>query len=172
LRENFVRPYVKTQLLQARQHTANARVAGLSRPARKLVFGSAVIAAALGYVLYQGLSTNLVYYITPSELLAKGTSVYGQSLRLGGQVRPNSVRYSARTQELRFVLQDPKGAVKVTSQGLPPEMFRPGAGVVVEGTYRSGVFSAVALMIKHGSDYKAPKPGQTPLPDNYVSSQP
>lgn len=142
----------------------------MRRPARSVALGGLLIAAVLAFLVYQGISNNLVYYITPSELLAKGASADGQSLRLGGQVRPGSVRWNPRTQALAFILQDPKGWVRVTSHGLPPSMFRPGIGVVVEGTYAHHFFSATNLMIKHGSNYRAPKPGDTPVPDNYVSS--
>lgn len=142
----------------------------MRRPARSLIAGGLLIAAALGFLVYQGLANNLVYYYTPSELKAKGASAIGESLRLGGQVRPGSVFWNPRTRYLRFTLQDPEAAVEVVSHGLPPEMFRAGAGVVVEGTYGKQVFSASNLMIKHGSSYRAPRPGQTPLPDNYVSS--
>jgi cytochrome c-type biogenesis protein CcmE len=142
----------------------------MRRPARSLIAGGAVIAAVLGILIYQGLSNNLVYYITPSELHAKGAEADGQWFRLGGQVEPGSVRWNPATRALRFVVQDPSWKVPVTSHGLPPEMFRPGAGVVVEGTFTSKGFAATTLMIKHGSTYRAPRPGQTPLPDNYVVS--
>lgn len=142
----------------------------MRRPARSLAVGGLVIAGVLSFLVYQGLSNNLVYYITPGELLAKGAAADGQSFRLGGQVRPGSVRWDPKTQLLRFVLQDPKASVRVTSHGLPPELFRPGIGVVVEGTFARDAFLATNLMIKHGSTYRAPKPGQTPVPDNYVSS--
>ena len=142
----------------------------MRHPARSLALGGLVIAATLGFMVYQGLSNNLVYYITPSELHAKGPSAYGQSFRLGGQVRPGSVHWNPATQALSFVLQDPKGWVAVASHGTPPELFRDGVGVVVEGIYSGRLFSANNLMIKHGSAYRAPRPGQTPVPDNFVSS--
>jgi cytochrome c-type biogenesis protein CcmE len=142
----------------------------MRRPARSLALGGAIILAALSFLIYQGISNNLVYYITPSELLAKGAAAQGQSFRLGGQVRPHSVTWNPITQVVHFVLQDPKGAVSVTSHGQPPELFREGIGCVVEGTYRQGVFQATTLMVKHSGDYQAPKPGDTPVPDNFRPS--
>lgn len=141
----------------------------MRRRIRTLALGIAVITAALGFLVYQGLANNLVYYVTPSELLAKGAAADGQSLRLGGLVRPGSRRWNAATQTLSFVLQDPKASVPVVSHGLPPQMFREDIGVVVEGTYRQGLFQATDLMIKHCADYRAPKPGQVPPPDNCVT---
>jgi len=139
----------------------------MRHPTRALVIGSALIIAVIGVLIYQGLSSNLVYYITPSELLAKHGSV-GQSFRLGGQVRPGTVQLNGKTRFLRFVLQDPKGSIQVVSHDLPPQMFRAGIGVVVEGTYTGKFFSATNLMVKHSNAYRAPRPGQTPVPDTYV----
>ncbi|GAC1319222.1 MAG: cytochrome c maturation protein CcmE [Chloroflexota bacterium] len=140
----------------------------MRRPARPVVVGALIILAALGFLVYQGISNNVVYFIYPHELLAKGSAADGQSFRLGGQVKPGTRQWDASTQTLRFVLQDTKDAVQVVSRGVPPEMFREGIGVVVEGTYTHGVFQARNLMIKHSSDYQAPKPGHVPKSDNFV----
>jgi cytochrome c-type biogenesis protein CcmE len=129
-----------------------------------------VILAALGFVIYQGISNNLVYYITPSELLAKGAHANGESFRLGGQVRPNSVFVNKARHTVHFMLQDPRAAVQVMSSTLPPPMFRAGVGVVVEGTYTDGLFTATNLMVKHCAAYRAPKPGHVPKQDNCVTS--
>lgn len=136
-----------------------------------------LILAVISFLIYQGISHNLVYYITPSELLSKGKAAYGQSFRLGGQVKPGSIHWNGNTQILRFVLQDadPKKSVVVVSKGIPPDTFRAGAGAVVEGTYtalpqsRDPYFSATNLMVKHDETYQAPKPGDTPVPDNFQS---
>jgi cytochrome c-type biogenesis protein CcmE len=141
----------------------------MRHPTRSLVIGSALIVGVIGVLIYQGLSNDLVYYITPSELLAK-QNIVGQNFRLGGQVRPGSVQLNAKTRFLSFVLQDPKGSIQVVSHDLPPQMFRSGIGVVVEGTYTGRQFSATSLMVKHSNAYRAPKPGQTPVPDTYVDN--
>ena len=141
----------------------------MRRSIRSLAIGVALIATVLGFLVYQGLSNNLVYYVTPSELLAKGLGANGQSLRLGGLVQPGSRHWNARTQTLNFVLQDPKASVPVVSHGLPPQMFREDIGVVVEGTYMRGLFRATDLMIKHCATYRAPKRGQVPPPDTCVT---
>lgn len=142
----------------------------MRRSTRSLVLGGLVIAAALSFLVYQGISNNLVYYITPSELLAKGALAEGQNFRLGGQVRPGSVQWNSRTKLLRFVLQDPKGGrVRVVTHTIPPELFNNGIGCVVEGVFLNHQFDASNLMIKHSSTYVAPRPGDTPVPDRYVS---
>ena len=114
----------------------------LASPVRRLALGVLVILGALAFLAYQGLSNNLVYYITPSELLAKGPAAYGQQLRLGGQVKPGSQHWNAKTHVFRFVLQDPKGSVPVVSNSLPPPLFRSTVGAVVQGTYTRHRFNA------------------------------
>lgn len=135
---------------------------------RPLVVGILIIAAALGFLIYQGISNNVVYYLYPHELLAKGPAADGQSFRLGGQVRYGSKHWNPQTQTLRFVIQDPQASIPVISHGTPPQLFGEGIGVVVEGTYSGGVFHATNLMIKHSSSYRAPARGHVPKSDNYV----
>lgn len=137
----------------------------MRRPARSLTAGGLLIAAVLGFLIYQGISNNLVYYITPSELLQKGSGANGGSFRLGGEVKPGSVQWNARTRVLRFVLEDFKASVPVVSKGIPPALFRGGIGSVVEGTYQAGRFDATNLMIKHCNTYVAPRPGEKPSAD-------
>jgi len=128
-----------------------------------------VIVAAISFLAYQGLSDNLVYYITPSELLAKGAAGQGQQLQLGGQVRPGSLLWNKASHVLEFVLQDPKAQVRVVSNEVPPPLLQAGLGAVVGGTYRNGVFHATSILVKHSSTYVAPKSGHLPKPDQYVN---
>jgi cytochrome c-type biogenesis protein CcmE len=143
----------------------------MRRPARALILGGTLIAAVLGFLIYQGISNNLVYYITPSELLAKGAAAEGQSFRLGGEIRPGSVLWNAKAEVARFIIQDTNGAhIAVVSHGTPPEMFfTRGIGCVVEGTLHGDIFDATTLMIQHSSVYRAPtRRGQAPSSDGYA----
>jgi len=140
----------------------------MRRPARTVATGILIICAALGFLIYQGISNNVVYFLYPHELLAKGAAADGQSFRLGGQIRPGSKHFDAATQILRFVLQDPRASVPIVSHGVPPRMFAYAVGVVVEGTYAHHTFEATNLMIKHSSTYRAPPAGHVPKNDNYV----
>ncbi len=123
----------------------------------------AILLGAFGYLLYGGLDKNVVFFLTPQELLAKGTSAYDVPVRLGGQVTPGSVKWDAERLDLRFRVKDGAREVLVHSRGAPPQMFRDGMGVVVEGRYRKdGVFESTNLMIKHSEEYRAPKAGDAP----------
>jgi cytochrome c-type biogenesis protein CcmE len=50
-----------------------------------------VLALAFGWLIYGGLDSNVVYFLTPKELVAKGEKGYDVPVRLGGQVKPGSV---------------------------------------------------------------------------------
>lgn len=128
-----------------------------------LILTALIILGGFGYLMWGGIDSNLVYFLTPAELMAKGDTVVDKPVRLGGMVVPGSVKWNAEELDLRFVLKDSKGSVKVHSRKAPPQMFREGQGVVVEGRLnRGGTFEATTLMVKHSNEYKAPHQGQTP----------
>ena len=133
---------------------------------RKLavVGGFIVILAALAVVFSGQLESNIVYFRTPRELLTMGTTAYDRPVRLGGQVVPGSVQWNPERLDLRFRVTDGTGSeITVHSKGAPPQMFRDGMGVVVEGRYgRGGVFESSNLMVKHSNEYRAPKQGEAP----------
>ncbi len=128
-----------------------------------LVITAVVILGGFGYLMWGGLGNNLVYFLTPGELLGKGDSVVDKPVRLGGQVVPGTVKWDAQQLDLHFVMQDGKGQVTVHSTKAPPQMFKEGQGVVVEGKLsRTGTFEASNLMVKHSNEYKAPHTGEKP----------
>ena len=128
-----------------------------------IIGGIAIIVAAFGDLLYGGLDRNLVYFLTPKELLAKGSKAVDVPVRLGGQVKPGSVVWNDTTLSLRFTITDGTSDINVASKGAPPQMFRDGMGVVVEGRYRAdGTFNCTNLMVKHSNEYRPPKAGESP----------
>ena len=134
-----------------------------------LAAGLLVVLGGFGYLLYGGIGENLVYFLTPKELLAKGDRAYDAPVRLGGMVVPGSVQWNAQAVDLRFRITDGTTEVAVHSRGAPPQMFRDNIGVVVEGTYgRDRVFQSKNLMVKHSNEYHPPKEGQMPA-DMYKS---
>lgn len=128
-----------------------------------LILTSLIVLGGFGYLMYGGIDNNLVYFLTPTELLAKGDTVMDKPVRLGGMVVPGTVKWNADALDLQFVLKDSKGSVNVHARKAPPQMFREGQGVVVEGRLnRAGTFEATTLMVKHSNEYKAPHDGQKP----------
>jgi cytochrome c-type biogenesis protein CcmE len=122
----------------------------------KLLIGAAVIAVCVGYLLYGGIQETIIFFVTPSELHAKGTSAYGKSLRLGGLVKEGSWTKEAGTLYHSFELIDDSSAVKVAFRGIPPDLFGEGRGALVEGSYGpDGLFQAKNILAKHSEEYKA-----------------
>ena len=125
--------------------------------------GVLAVVAVVGMLLASGLEEGVVYFLTPSEVVAQGTEAVDRPLRLGGQVKPGSVDWNAEALDLRFVVQDSTGEVPVSSSGAPPAMFRDGIGVVVEGSLREdGTFESTNLMVKHSNEYQAPHGDSVP----------
>jgi cytochrome c-type biogenesis protein CcmE len=119
------------------------------------------VAAIIGWLAFSGVGNALVYYLTPTELAARGEAAIGQSVRLGGLVLPGSVSGSAT--DLTFVLTDGETEITVHSSVAPTSSFREGAGAVVEGALGpDGVFEADEVLVKHDENYVAPTQGQLP----------
>jgi cytochrome c-type biogenesis protein CcmE len=136
---------------------------------KKQLLAVSVIAIA-GGVIYamsaNSIEQNLVYYLSPKDVLEQGVKAQGSTIRLGGVVCKNSLDWNAQTLQLRFkVGMDAEGVgptVAVFSTSAPPQMFREGIGVVVEGRYDGSLFTAERLMVKHSNEYHPPKDGKAP----------
>lgn len=121
-----------------------------------------LIAGSLAWVGTRALSGNLVYYVTPTELLQEQPAP-GERLRLGGQVVPGSVHDAG--DGVGFVVTDGTTRMTVAHEGGTPGLFRTGIGVVLEGSYGAdGAFHSDTMLVKHGEEYRSPGPGATPSP--------
>ncbi|MCU1347600.1 MAG: Cytochrome c-type biosis protein CcmE, heme chaperone [Acidobacteria bacterium] len=126
-----------------------------------LVAALGIAAIAFGVIAFSGINNNLVYYWTPHDLRTHGQQAYGATIRLGGQVAPGTVHPLGAGSGVEFDVTDRKSIVHVKSVGIPPQMFREGIGVVVEGTMvPGGYFQSDRLMVSHNNEYRAPKKGQ------------
>jgi cytochrome c-type biogenesis protein CcmE len=132
----------------------------MKKSRRSIIGGVAaviIVLSGFGYLMYGGIGENLVYFVTPGELLGKGEEAYDKPIRLGGQVMAGSMTWNADALDLRFTLQDEDGHVVVHSRKAPPAMFREGQGVIVEGKLtRAGVFESSNVMVKHSNEYRPP----------------
>ena len=121
----------------------------------KFIAGGVVIALALAYMIYAGVTQSAVYFVTPSEL--RGAPVAGKVYRVGGMVEKGSLRWEARTLDLSFALSDGRATIAVRHRGAAPDLFGEGRGAVVEGRWTSeGYFEATQILAKHSEEYKAP----------------
>jgi cytochrome c-type biogenesis protein CcmE len=117
-----------------------------------LIGGSgAVLAVAVGLVLY-ALSGSIVFFNSPTDIVEKhpGPNI---RIRLGGLVKQGSVVHGTDLR-IRFDVTDGKSDIPVQFQGVVPDLFREGQGVVAEGTLASnGTFNADTVLAKHDERY-------------------
>jgi cytochrome c-type biogenesis protein CcmE len=133
----------------------------------RFVAGGLVIVAAIAYLIWSGVSQSVVYFVTPSELLA--APVPTKTYRLGGFVQTGSLKWEPKSLDLSFTLSDGKASVPVKHKGAPPDLFAEGRGAVVEGSWtvedsktKDGYFKASLILAKHSEEYKAPHDGAQP----------
>jgi cytochrome c-type biogenesis protein CcmE len=121
-----------------------------------------LVAGAIGWLAFSGIGNALVYYRTPTELIALGPEAIGQHIRLGGLVLPDSL--ACANGGVDFVLTD--GETEIPIHGAPGNGLlcpREGVGVVVQGRMSTlGVFEPTEVIVKHDENYVAPTEGQLP----------
>ena len=132
----------------------------MTRKGRRLVLiGSAlaVVGVAVGLALY-ALSDNIVFFYSPSDLVEKNVAP-GARVRIGGLVETGSLVKSAG-ERIDFSITDGAKSVKVAYQGLAPDLFREGQGVVAEGVLTApGALHAETILAKHDERYMPPQLG-------------
>lgn len=126
----------------------------MTRKQRRLTMigaAGAVLAAALGLVLF-ALSDQIVFFHAPSDVVEKGVQP-GTRFRLGGLVKEGSIQRLG-DQTVTFEVQDTNRSVPVRYQGLLPDLFREGQGVVAEGMLEpGGMFKADTVLARHDETY-------------------
>jgi len=125
---------------------------------KRLVF---VVAGLVGLgvvatlVLYS-LKGNLNYFFSPSEVVA-GAAPQDRVFRLGGLVAPGSVRRDEGELTVEFTVTDNAKNVTVAYNGILPDLFAEGQGVIAQGRLDSGVFVADEVLAKHDENYMPPE---------------
>ena len=135
--------------------------ATMKRSSRWFMLAAFLVAgAAFVVIAASSMNKNLVYYWTPTDLVANGDKAYGATIRLGGMVTSGSIKKPTGVSGVEFDVHDAAKTVHVKSSGVPPQMFRENIGVVVEGTMvKGGYFECNRLMVSHSNEYRAPKSG-------------
>ena len=120
------------------------------------------LSLATALVMY-ALRSNIDLFYTPSEILygkgeAHSLPEPGQRLRVGGMVMPGSVRRDEKTLRVSFKLYDAKGVIDVSYEGILPDLFREGQGVVAQGELQAGNrVQAKEVLAKHDEKYTPPE---------------
>ncbi len=123
---------------------------------KKFLIGGIIIFLAIGYLGFMGFTGSATYYYTVSELMEQGGSIYGENVRVNGEVAPGSVKQESGSLVTRFTIVDVEGeeSLPVVYQGVVPDAFRVGNDVVVDGHLNSaGIFQANNILVKCPSKY-------------------
>ena len=130
----------------------------MSKQHIKLAIGAAVIVAAIGYLMFSGATGNTAYFFTVPELQKQAEAVQGEAIRVAGKVTADPIQWNVQQLHLAFTIGDEGVTVPVNYKGVKPDMFQPGAEVIVEGKLGSdGVIQASNLMTSCPSKYEEEK---------------
>jgi cytochrome c-type biogenesis protein CcmE len=127
----------------------------------KFLIGALVIVAGVAGLIVSGVKETGVYFLTPSELVAKtqaDPTFHDVGLKVGAHVVPGSVVRDPGGRTIDFRISDGANEFPVTYTGLVPDTFTDASNieVIVEGKYgRDGVFHATEVLAKCGSRYEA-----------------
>jgi cytochrome c-type biogenesis protein CcmE len=109
-----------------------------------------------GLLVLNAFRSNLVYFRSPSEILSGTVPTQGM-LRLGGMVDQGGVRKLPDSLKVEFKVTDFEKCVTVRYEGILPDLFREGQGVIVEGHLRPDGFDANKVLAKHDEKYMPPE---------------
>jgi cytochrome c-type biogenesis protein CcmE len=119
-----------------------------------VVAGLAALGIASALVL-NAFRSNMVFFFTPSQIAAHEAPV-GRGLRIGGLVETGSLRREGV--RVHFTVTDTAQAIPVVYDGILPDLFKEGKGVVAQGELGSdGVFQATEVLAKHDENYMPPE---------------
>ena len=127
------------------------------RQKRMTVVGGIVLGvAAAAWLGLRAFEQNVMLFYDPTDISAK-TPPADERFRLGGMVAKGSVRQTAGTLDIEFLVTDFKHTVPVKYTGILPDLFREGQGVVAHGRMQGSVFVADEILAKHDEKYMPPQ---------------
>ena len=118
-----------------------------------------VAGASIGLALIlNAFQSNLLYFVSPSEVVAGDVPPTGKAFRVGGLVVDGSIERPGSDLDITFQVTDTANTVTVAYTGILPDLFREGQGIIAKGTLNSdGVFLASEVLAKHDENYMPPE---------------
>ena len=117
---------------------------------------SLISVAIVIFVVLRSLEENVVYFFSPTEIYNKTNISFNKKIRVGGLVKMNSI--SKNETSINFIITDLKKEIIVSYNGLVPNLFSEGKGVVAEGKLKDRkYFVADKILAKHDENYMPPE---------------
>jgi cytochrome c-type biogenesis protein CcmE len=118
-----------------------------------IIIGMSVAAA----LILTAFEKNLLYFYSPTQIAA-GEAPKARAFRVGGLVLVGSVERDPEGLDVRFVLTDTANQVTVAYEGILPDLFREGQGIVANGRLdKDNIFQAKEVLAKHDENYMPPE---------------
>ena len=131
----------------------------LSKKVKSRIFfliPSFVAAAMIIFIVLRSLEENVVYFLSPTEIYNKTNITFDKTIRIGGLVKMNSI--SKNETSISFIITDLKKEIIVSYEGIVPNLFSEGKGVVAEGKLKDKkYFVASKILAKHDENYMPPE---------------
>ena len=116
--------------------------------------GVVLVVGAAATLILNAFNSNLVFFFSPSQIVSKEAPV-NRTFRLGGLVVAGSVKRDGVAVD--FKVTDTAQTVPVHFEGILPDLFKEGKGVVAQGKLQDGVFVAKEVLAKHDENYMPPE---------------
>ena len=121
-----------------------------------MLIGLAALGLASVFIL-NAFNSNLVFFFSPSQVAAKEAPI-GRSFRIGGMVENGSLKREANGLTVNFIVTDTAKTIPVVYNGILPDLFKEGKGVVAQGKLGDdGLFHADEILAKHDENYMPPE---------------
>jgi len=117
----------------------------------------ALLVAGTSLATYLGLKAfneNLLYFFSPTDVV-NGKAPNGKTFRLGGLVANGSVKREGI--KVAFDVTDNQNTFTVKYEGILPDLFREGQGIITTGSLKNGTFMATEVLAKHDENYMPPE---------------
>jgi cytochrome c-type biogenesis protein CcmE len=143
---------------------------GRSQGRRRVIIAAIVVLGALGFVVFRGLGNATLYFRTADEAVAQRQQLGDRRFRIEGTVIGGTVHDNEGSVD--FDIENNGVRVPVQHSGDPPELFKPGIPVVLEGRFYGDDFISDRIMVKHSEDYIAKNPERVTTVPSSPTSQP
>jgi len=108
------------------------------------------------FLIFYSLDQNLNLFYTPTDI-SEGVALKNKKIRLGGMVKKGSLERSDVSLGVSFLVTDFSADVMVSFNGILPDLFKEGQGIVSEGIFNGKIFIASEVLAKHDENYMPPE---------------